>query len=938
MALKNFKIAHVNVRSLLPSFQDFKNILLEYDFSIVGLSETWLNKHIDNSHVAVDGYQLLRNDRDSRGGGVAFYINNTLNYKIINFHQGTEQLWVATRMNKLNYVVGVVYRPQHCHYTDFINTLEDYLSEAVSTADAVVLLGDFNIDLNVVGSLQADALVDAVATFGLVQIIETPTRITQTRSSLIDLIFVSDRNLVLESGAREVHLADHELIYCSLKVDGNLSQGCMRTYRSLKYFDYNLFREDLLQTPFYLIYDINNVNEMAEMLNDFLTSLLDRHMPLVSAKFTRPPAPWITDTIKVMQKIRDNALKKFKKSNLPAHWDYYKSLRNLTTDAIRREKRAYFEYTIKKCNQNKKDMWKVLKTANVIHKHTTKVPDHLSDTDSINNFFLNSIPLSPLDLDLYNEYIASPLNTNDFNFEPTTDFAVFNIIRSIKSNSAGVDGLTIKFIELCCPHILPYIVYVINSCLAAGIFPNCWKRSLVIPLPKRATVAQLSDLRPISILPIVSKIAEKVIELQLKEYVAINEILPVRQSGFRKGYSCCTALLGVVDDIVGSTDEGKMTLMCLLDYTKAFDTLDHRLMSAILRHIGLGFKSVDLLYSFLTKREQCVSVAGRMSSYLPTVSGVPQGSVLGPLLYSIYTSAFAKSLQFSNCHFYADDTQLCISFAPDGVTQACTELNDDIQRLDTLSKKHSLRLNPAKTELILFGPKKFRRDANFRDNIIIRVGNNTVALKESVKNLGVMIDEGLNFGQHINMCINRGYLALKQIYASRNFLNRGTKQLLCESLVLSHMNFCDALYHACISAASVARIQRLQNSCLRLVYGIRRREHISHKLHDIGWLNMRNRRLLHSACLYYNIVLTGKPPYLSSRLRFRADVHNLNIRYKGTLTPPMHRFEYFKRCFSYQIVNVYNSIPLEIKSATSYFSFKRKFRQFLFSRQQSSSE
>ncbi|KAK9743969.1 hypothetical protein QE152_g8155 [Popillia japonica] len=125
-------------------------------------------------------------------------------------------------MNKLNYVVGVVYRPQHCHYTDFINTLEDYLSEAVSTADAVVLLGDFNIDLNVVGSLQADALVDAVATFGL---------------------------------------ADHELIYCSLKVDGNLSQGCMRTYRSLKYFDYNLFREDLLQTPFYLIYDINNVNE-----------------------------------------------------------------------------------------------------------------------------------------------------------------------------------------------------------------------------------------------------------------------------------------------------------------------------------------------------------------------------------------------------------------------------------------------------------------------------------------------------------------------------------------------------------------------------------------------------------------------------------------------------------------------------------------------------
>lgn len=923
----------LNVRSLIPSFIALKYVLSQYKCDICCLCETWLTSNTDNSQLYIENYSLVRRDRGARGGGVAMYVKKHLKFKLLNVDGEIEQLWISVKLNGKNCSFGVAYRSPSCNYGFFINELETALSVIVPESDVVVLMGDFNIDLNNSDSLASIAFLNALTAFDLVQVVETATRVTPSTSTLIDLVFISDRELLLQSTVEPVpDISDHDLVVCSLDIRSNEAIPYLRTYRTLKYFDMNTFQEDLYNIPFYFMFDMPSVNDKITFFTDSLVFLLDRHMPQVTTRVSRPPAPWLTDTVRYMQNLRDNALKAFRKSKLVSQWNYYKSLRNLTTESIRREKRAYVEHRLQITSHDVKGTWKFLKNLGVINSKNN-IPEHLKDPDNINHYFIDSVPNLPLDIDIFSEYEPARLNNNNFEFQLVDEQIVYETIFSIKSNAAGVDGLTIKFIQLCTPHIVDYLTHVINSCITSGCFPQCWKQSVVTPIPKKSTPAHCGDLRPISILPVLSKIFEKVIERQLREYLLVNDILPQRQSGFRKQYSCNTALLSVVDDIIKAIDKGFHTLLCLLDFSKAFDTINHDLMSVILSYIGLGPTAVNLLYNYLIERSQCVRIDNRTSSYLPIRSGVPQGSILGPLLYTIYTSNFVKYIKKCKHHFYADDTQLYYSFPVQELANACSYINSDINNLNIAARRHCLYLNSAKTDLILFGPKKTRSNLEYRSSVKIVVEGKNISLKNTVKNLGVLLDDNLNFAEHVNECVKRSYAALKMIYTNRGFLSQKIKKLLCESLVLSHMNYCDSLYDPCIMSDSIRKIQKVQNSCLRLIFGIRRRSRISYKLSEIKWLNMKHRRLLHTASLFHSIILTQKPPYLYRSITFRTDVHNVNIRFKGTLTPPIHHSVQFKRCFSYHITFVYNSIPVDIKNVSSLNLFKKKLYQHLFTRQ-----
>lgn len=933
MYVQNLTLSHLNVRSLLPSFAAFRDLLLNKNYDVCCLSETWLDYNITNDHVRIPGYSLVRRDRGTRGGGVAIYIREYLHFKVIEGSFNTEQLWLQIKLRNFTLAVGVAYRPPSFNYQLFINELEDALSSVVPEVDAVALLGDFNIDLTTFESPSATMLIDTLNAFNMIQIIESPTRITATSSTLIDLIFLSDLNMILDRGCWPIHgLSDHELVYSTISVGYERVEGCHRTFRSLRNFHYDSFEYDLHRIPFFLIYDFHNIDEKTAFLTDNLLGLMNFHMPLITSRCSKKPAPWLTDTIRTMQRLRDNALKAFKRSNCVAKWDFYKSLRNMTTAAIKSEKRSYFEYRIKQMGSSK-NLWRFFRSMGLCQEKRQSLPDHLRDPDIINNYFINAIPESRIDISTFDLFSSTKLNNRKFHFTPVDEDTVYRIIFSIKSPACGLDGLNINFIQLCTPHIVPFIVNIINFCFETGHFPVCWKQSLVIPLPKKSNPEGCGDLRPISILPVLSKIAETVIEAQLKTYVLKSNILPPVQSGFRKGFSCATALLHITDDIVREYDKGNLTLLCLLDFTKAFDTVNHQLLLAILSHIGLEPPAVHLIYSYLVGRSQCVVVGDRRSAPALTNSGVPQGSVLGPLLFSIYTFALTRSSRYCKCHQYADDTQLYYSFPMSAVGEACDRLNADIRHLSSLSKNMSLHLNPSKSELILFGPRKIRNDESFREKINIYVDDQRIALKNCVKSLGVSLDSDLKFDKHVNDLVRRSYASLKLIYTNRYMLNLKTKQRLCESLVLSNANYCDVLYNPFISSACARKLQKLQNSCIRLIFGIRRRDHVSHKLTELQWLNMRGRRLLHSATLFHNILISEKPPYLFQKVKCRTDVHNLNIRFKGTLTPPCHTLEFFKNCFTYQITHIYNNIPAHCKLARTSVLFRKRLFQHIFDEQ-----
>lgn len=920
-----FTVAHFNAQSLLPKFIEVREHILLNDFDILCISETWLSGDILDENLLIDGYSLFRRDRDmNRWGGVCMYIKKSIHCSVIPSSRNIEQLWVNISIKNMKFAIGVIYRAPNSDVKDFFEIFESDISHFLSSFDECLCLGDFNFDFLKPDIYYTRQFISLVDSLNLSQVVDQPTRITSTSVTLDDLILTSNTDLL---GSVEVYpfLADHEFIKCTLNVATAPKIPIFKTIRDFKNFNNENFLADLYAIPFHNIFYIHDVNNKLEFFNRNFLQLIDSHAPLRQIRITKKYAPWLTDNIRFLITLRNKALSKWRKSKNVAHYNYYKSLRNYTTLACRKEKKSYFQQRVATVGINK--IWRDLKLINM-GKKTNDIPESLADPNKINDYYINGVPkLKPSEAQ-----IAQYLNNNRpgveiFNFQMVTEIEVSRILSKIKSTATGVDGLGINLLKLACPYIVPFVTHIVNCCIEQKVFPNCWKSAVVIPIPKVSNPTTYKDLRPISILPTLSKVLERVMESQLRVHVNNFSILPENQSGFRPDHSCETALLGVTDDILKSLDAGDLAILTLVDFSKAFDTLSHRMLCAILTHIGISGESLELVRSFLQGRGQFVRVSGVLSDTLSITCGVPQGSIMGPLLFSIYTSQFVKAIKFCKTHLYADDTQVYHSFKWTDIDRGIEEINSDLSGLIAAATDHCLTINAKKSSVMVFGSSKLRQENINR--ISIKVGNDVLPVVEDCRNLGLLLDTNLKYRLHIRNLIRTAYFNLKMLYHSRHYLNKKLKTILCESLVLSRFNYCDTIYGPSLDSIDKRRIQVLQNSCLRLIFGIARREHISHKLLELKWLNMSDRRILHSACLFHKIITTKAPGYLHRKIKFRSDVHNINVRFRGRITPPVHRTERFKTAFSYQVSNVYNGIPDNFKTMPLK-SFKFALKKHLF--------
>lgn len=793
-------------------------------------------------------------------------------------------------------------------------------------------VGDFNINMLEVFSNPVTNLNSLLDSVGLKQLIDIPTRTTNNSATLIDLILVS-RDLVIKSDGviPMPELSDHDLIFCDFTVANfKKTMPCIKEYRDFKNFNYNQFSEDLKSVPWKNIYDISEINGKIDFLNENLNILLDLHAPKKVSRFTRQNKPWITENVKELINLREKSLARFKKTKNNAHWEYYKELRNLTTNTIRLEKKAFLETKLR----GSKNVWKDLQNLNIgKNKSVPDIPNHLSNPDEINNFFISSVPQVQCDnrelINSYQNNIHEAVHSV-LTFNKVSEMEVYKVISSIKSCAKGIDGFNIQILQLCCPFLLPFLTHIINFCIENSVYPDAWKKGLIMPLPKINNPKEYKDLRPISVLSCMSKVLEKIINMQLREHTEQNHILPDTQSGFRENHGCSTALANVTDNIMQANDLGKITVLTLIDFSKAFDTINHEVLLSILHFIGLSDEAVKFFANYLSNRSQSVKINNKLSQFLNVSSGTPQGSILSPLLYAIYTSSFSKTFKYCSAQYYADDTQIYFSFDKTEVVESCNIINRELKELKNTAQKHSLYLNPNKCCIMLFG--RSTDIANYKESIKINIDDVALPIKNNVKNLGVIVDSSLRFTEHISYCVQRAFVRLKLLYSNRHILNKKLKIMLCDSLILSVFNHGDVVYGNCLTNIEKRRIQLMQNSCLRLIYGIKKYERISHKLKESNWLNMQNRRQLHSACFYHKIITLKSPPYLYNKIIFRSHVHNINVRFRGAITPPFHRTTLYERSFSYNIARIYNSIPCQIK-ALPISAFKKKYKMYLLNSQ-----
>tara|TARA_B110000196_G_scaffold310581_1_gene313508 strand:+ start:320 stop:1870 length:1551 start_codon:yes stop_codon:yes gene_type:complete len=509
------------------------------------------------------------------------------------------------------------------------------------------------------------------------------------------------------------------------------------------------------------------------------------------------------------------------------------------------------------------------------------------------------------------------------------------MVKTIKTNACGVDDISAFFIKLSIEHTADILADIINSSFVTKFFPTRWKEAIVKPIPKVSNPTQASDYRPISLLPAFSKIAEKIAAKQMSQFLNEHKLLDKLQSAYRNAHSTTTALLTVTDDIFKAIDESEVALLTLLDYSKAFDTANHRLIIAKLKHFGFHDDALAWITSYLSNRKQKVRT-DTDSTWESIQNGVPQGSILGPLLFTVLVSDISENITTGNHHTYADDLQFLLTFKPEEAILAFNTTNTVLSNIASYSNNNFLKLNTDKTKYIAIGSQQNLKHLAAQDLPPLKLNGDILERKDHVKNLGVIFDENMLWTNHINSTVGTAYGRLKQAYKFRKFLSLESRFNLVETYILSLFNYGDILFQN-ISGRLSNKIQRVQNSCMRFVFGLRKYDHISSCYEKNKTLNMENRRKLHSLILMHKISIGEAPEYLSEKLVRHADLHDYNTRGRENIAVQRVNTSIRSNTFFIFISKLYNDLIPIINENTHVklpvLSFKQKCKAHLTNQQ-----
>lgn len=472
---------------------------------------------------------------------------------------------------------------------------------------------------------------------------------------------------------------------------------------------------------------------------------------------------WITDNLKFMIDLREKAHHRYRQSKSDIHKQYYKDIKKMVETCLNNEKQAYFNHCVNSNVKNGNLFWKNIKNKISIDPSKGEhLPDCFNDPNIINEHFLDVPGHDTVTISDITSFELNRFGTSTFTLQPVSETTITNYIMSIDSNATGTDGISREMIILSLPRTLSTLTNIVNKSLVSGVVPDQWKKALITPIPKVDKPTEPKDLRPISILPFLSKLLEKAVFYQLSGYVEKHNVLPSLQSGFRKCRGTVTALLDVTDNILAEQDTGRGTLLTLLDYSRAFDSINTSLLLSKLTYYGLDHHSVKWFNSYLSDRSQSVKLQKRdgnnvISTSKPVNRGVPQGSILGPLLFIIYSADVCRAIKCSKFHLYADDVQLYISKVPESIQGAADRLNEDLERIAVWSGRNSLVLNPNKTKYMVLGSKDQIRKICDQSPIVSVLGQ-TIERVDVSKNLGVVFDSELRFKTHIENLVRNCFI------------------------------------------------------------------------------------------------------------------------------------------------------------------------------------
>ena len=802
----------------------------------------------------------------------------------------------------------------------------------------ILICGDFNLHIDVPSQITSDFL-DILSVFDLKQHVDFETHI---HGHTLDLIISHKDSDSIKNIRCSDRLSDHFSLIgdFSFPVPTPVKPQPI-SFRKIGSINHSEFRSDLLAADF-ITNPANNVSGLSNQLFNSLHNIINKHAPMCTKiPKPQPPNPWITPEIISAKQYRRRLEKIWRKSKTAFNRSRFSKQVKLCNRLIAQAKHTYYTDMVSESSDNPRKLWSSINK--ILHrKKSTQLPDHdqLSTlTNSFSSFFVDKIAKIRLCFPPMNAHTllktTTCCNSTLHSFKTVTEEEVHKLISNSPNKSCDLDPIPTTLLKTHLDILIKPITALINMSLQSGEFPTNFKSAHVHPLLKKSNLPhnELKNYRPVSNLNFISKIIEKVVASQINDYLKLNNLHTPFQSAYRKGHSTETALLKLQNDILTNMDNGNVTALCLLDLSAAFDTIDHEiLMETLSNDMGINGVALAWLKSYLSDRTQQVNISGTLSE--PTVLrfGVPQGSVLGPLLFSLYTKPLSDIIKQYDVrhHFYADDTQIYTSLSTIDCQDKLKILQECLKCVQDWMFQSKLKLNPSKTEFIVIGNKNKRNQyiSNFPCNIL----GTRINPSPSVRNLGVIFDEDFNYQSHILQTCKSCFYHIRDLKRIRKHLSLSTTVSLANALVISKLDYCNSLF-AGIRTKELNKLQKVQNCLARIVKKAPRFSPSTPLLSSLHWLPIESRILFKIGLITYKTLSTGMPYYIHDLLSVRNSGKNLRTDNGKTLAVPrVNHTLTGLRAFSVKAPVFWNDLPLDIRNSGSLGVFKTKLKTFLYRR------
>lgn len=914
--LKGLNFLHINPGSLKPHIDEIRELVAGINLHCLAVSETWFSSQHNDNLVGIPGFILRRNDRSKkRGGGVAIYIKNSIRHRLtLKSHANSkvEYLFLEIDNNAgIKCAVGVVYNPPG-------NTRLDPLKRALANVsdkyNHVIILGDFNLNF-LSSTAPVRRFKDFLRSINLLCPMSEPTNFVADKNpSLIDLLLIKEPSSLCRLSQLTLgSYTSHDLVYGCYNIpmlEG--SKSMVKRFRNYKKVCPQQLQQAAAELNWDLIYSMSDVDDQVEHLTNLIEKLMDSFCPVREVTVSdNSNAPWFTEDLKRMISARDYYHKISRVEANPilkaSLLENYRRLRNKVNTMKLNLKAKSVSKTLNP-NLPSSVLWKNLKNLGVT-KSSNDPADGFSPSE-FNSYFSSVFSAPSVDNVVFRTVNEARFSRDELDFQSISDEEVASAINQISTNAVGEDGISAIFIKKLCPFIVPFVTHIVNCCITKSHFPTGWKIANVRPIPKETNPEDVSEFRPISILPCLSKVLERIMKDQIQDFIDANNMLFKHQSGFRKAHSTNTAMLKVVSDLAAAIEKNCVSVLTLLDLKKAFDLVDHgKLLLKLKVKFNFSSRACNFIKSYLSDRRQRVRVGDDFSELSQVTSGTPQGGILSALLFSLFINDLSDVVD-CGLHLYADDSQIYCSAPKNDISLCVSKMNEVLKKVETWANDNSLTINPKKSSALIVSGKIIS------DAPPVQFGSDVISYSTEVTSLGLILDGQLTWkGQIEKICrsTNSGLWMLRQ---SQSFTPLATRKLLVKSLLIPKILYCSNIFMGC-SRASWAKLNMLFNSCLRYAYGLRKFDSISSYTSLLLGCPLENFTQYRSCVFLFNLLRSKSPRYLYDQLFFPRFPRQRQMSF-----PLNRKCSQMATSFNVMGIHLWNSLSAEVRMADSATNFR----------------